>query len=316
MTSFKAYMMITPEELRAAAAEAHARGFKITGHLCAFGFKEAADLGIDNLEHGWLVDTEFYTKKQPDVCPKGLPLLQEYSDKLDIESQPVQEMIAYLVAKHIAVTSTLAVLEEGFGGALPAEEIERSRQALTWKGWKLSRLRVSIARHFHLQRVVEKEMAFERDFAKAGGTLLAGCDPTRDGSVLAGFGDQRGLELLVKAGFSPTEAIQIATKNGADFLGIGDQVGTVVAGKQADLVVVKGNPAEKISDVKNVVVSRNGIAYDLDKTLILRSVIEIRDPVEPHNRPSPSGSELLALRGRNDPVDSLRTASRPMKLHL
>jgi imidazolonepropionase-like amidohydrolase len=268
MTSFKAYMMITPEELRAAAAEAHGRGLKITGHLCAVGFKEAADLGIDNLEHGLLVDTEFYTKKQADVCPDFPAYLREYNDRLDIESQPVQEMIRYLVAKHVALTSTLAVFESSLGGTLPAEEIQRSRRAMTWKAWKLSRLRVAGGRHAHLDRLVDKEMAFERDFVKAGGTLLAGCDPTGDGSVLAGFGDQRGIELLVKAGFLPTEAIQIATKNGADFLGIGDRVGTVASGKEADLVVVKGNPAEKIADIKNVeIVFRNGIAYNPAKLL-------------------------------------------------
>jgi len=263
MTSFKAYQRITPDELRAAITEAHTRGLKMTAHLCTVGFKEAADLGIDDLEHGLLVDTEFYTKKQPDVCPDFFTTLREYNDKLDVESQPVQEMIRYLIAKHVAVTSTLAVFESALGGTLPAEEIERSRRAMTWKAWKLSRLRVAAGRHSHLDRLMEKEMAFERDFVKAGGTLLAGCDPTGDGSVLAGFGDQRGLELLVKAGFPPLEAIKIATKNGADFLGIGDQVGTVESGKEADLIVVKGNPAETMSDVKNVeMVFRKGIAYD------------------------------------------------------
>ena len=268
MTSFKAYMMITPEELRAAAAEAHAHGLKITGHLCAVGFKEAADLGIDDLEHGVWVDTEFYSKKQPDVCPDFLANLREYNNTLDIESQPVQEMIRYLVAKHVAVTSTLAVLESVMSGTRPADDLERSRRAMTWKAWRLSRLRVATARHFHLDRLLEKEMAFERDFVKAGGMLLAGCDPTGDGSVLAGFGDQRGIELLVKAGFLPTEAIQIATKNGAEFLGISDEVGTVAFGKRADLVIVKGNPAEKISDIRNVeMVFRNGVAYDPAKLL-------------------------------------------------
>lgn len=266
MTSFKAYMMITPEELRAAILEAHARGLKITGHLCAVGFKEAADLGIDNLEHGLLVDTEFYSQKQPDVCPERY--LREYRDKLDVESQPVQDMIRYLIAKHVAITSTLAVFESSFGGQLPPDEIGRSRHAMTWKAWMLSRLRVAMVRRFHADRMVDKELAFERDFVKAGGTLLTGCDPTGDGSVLAGFGDQRGLELLVKAGFLPTEAIQIATKNGADFLGIGDQVGTVASGKRADLIIVKGNPAEDISDIKNVeMVFRNGVAYDPGKLL-------------------------------------------------
>lgn len=102
-------------------------------------------------------------------------------------------------------------------------------------------------------------MEFERDFVKMGGTLLAGCDPTGDGSTLAGFGDQREVELL-DAGFTPVEAIRIATKNGADFLGIADRVGTVAVGKQADLIVVDGNPAANIPDIEKVeFVFRKGV---------------------------------------------------------
>ena len=68
-TSFKAYMNITRDELRAAVAEAHKRGLKVTGHLCSIGYREAAEIGIDNLEHGLLADSEFVTSKQPDKCP-------------------------------------------------------------------------------------------------------------------------------------------------------------------------------------------------------------------------------------------------------
>ena len=111
--------------------------------------------------------------------------------------------------------------------------------------------------------LLEHEMAFERAFVRAGGTLLAGCDPTGDGSVLAGLGDQRELELLVKAGFTPVEAIRIATQQGAQFLGIDDRVGTVEVGKTADLVVMSGDVSQRISDVERVdMVLRHGIAYD------------------------------------------------------
>ena len=68
-TSFKAYMNITRAELRAAVEEAHKRGLKVTGHLCSVGYREAAEIGIDNLEHGLLADSEFVPNKQPDKCP-------------------------------------------------------------------------------------------------------------------------------------------------------------------------------------------------------------------------------------------------------
>jgi len=105
-------------------------------------------------------------------------------------------------------------------------------------------------------------MQFERDFAAAGGLLLAGADPTGDGGTLAGYADQREIELLAKAGFTPVEAIHIATQNGAEALGHSDRIGTIAKGKQADLVVVTGDPSKNISDIRNVdLVFRKGVGY-------------------------------------------------------
>jgi hypothetical protein len=117
-------------------------------------------------------------------------------------------------------------------------------------------------------QLLQKEMQFEHDFAKAGGLLLAGEDPTGNGGTLPGFGDQRELELLVEAGFTPTEAIQIYTANGASWLGESDRVGTIAPGRLADLVVVRGNPAAHISDIENVeMVFKDGIGYDSTKLI-------------------------------------------------
>ncbi|HTD52150.1 MAG TPA: amidohydrolase family protein, partial [Thermoanaerobaculia bacterium] len=114
----------------------------------------------------------------------------------------------------------------------------------------------------------QKELDFERAFAAAGGLLLAGEDPTGYGGVLAGFGDQREVELLVEAGFSPVEAIHIATENGAKFLGEADKIGTLAPGKQADLIVVRGDPSKTISDIENVeTVFKDGIGYDPAKLI-------------------------------------------------
>jgi hypothetical protein len=215
-----------------------------------------------------LTDTEFYSKKQADVCPDFRFYLAEYNTQLSIESAPVQDVIRYLVAHHIAVTSTLAVIESEFGTSRPKEDLQRASQAMTWKAWRASRQRVEMVPRSKVDHLLGKEMEFERDFVKMGGTLLAGCDPTGDGSTLAGFGDQREVELLVDAGFTPVEAIQVATKNGADFLGIADRVGTVAAGKQADLIIVNGDPASKISDIEKVeFVFRKGVGYDPLKLL-------------------------------------------------
>jgi imidazolonepropionase-like amidohydrolase len=117
------------------------------------------------------------------------------------------------------------------------------------------------------QGLMQKELAFERAFVAAGGLLMAGCDPTGDGSVLAGFGDQRNVELLVSGGFTPVEAIKIATANGAAYLGRSD-IGTIAAGKRADLVVIDGNPAGDIRDIEKVTtVFKDGVGYDSKKLI-------------------------------------------------
>ncbi len=268
VTSFKAFMGIKPEELKAAVEHAHAKGLKITGHLCAVGFREAAALGIDNLEHGIIVDTEFLPGKKPGVCPAG-EAAEDFAKNVDIESAPVQDMIRDLVKHQVAVTSTLAVFEVSVPNRPSMSKMTRAREVLSPEGWATYlRIRSDIAEENNPLSAIslKKEMQFERDFVKAGGLLMAGCDPTSFGGVLPGYGDQRGLELLVEAGFSPLEAIHIATQNGAIFLGESDRIGSLGPGKAADLLVISGNPAQNIEDVENVqIVFKDGMGFDPDK---------------------------------------------------
>lgn len=261
-TSFKAYMTITPDELRAAVGAAHALGLKVTGHLCTIGLEQAADLGIDNIEHGLLTETALYSGKRPNECPEHFGRVMRELNALDIKSERVQTLIQHLVAHHVAITSTLAVIESELMTSTGASEGRRER-AMTWEAWRLSQMRRRQIAQFNVGTLLQKEMQFERAFVQAGGVLLAGCDPTGDGSVLPGFGDQRELELLVQAGFTPAEAIQIATQHGADYLGIGDRTGTVQVGKHADLVVMVGDINADISRIQgSTLVFRNGVGYD------------------------------------------------------
>jgi len=270
VTSFKAYMGIKPEELKAAIDHAHAKGLKITGHLCAVGFREAAALGIDNLEHGIIVDTEFLPAKKPGICP-AKEAAEDFAKNVDIEGAPVQSMIRDLVSHHVAVTSTLAVFEISVPNRPALLKMMRAKDALSPPGWSTYlRVRAGIAEENSPLAAIslKKEMQFERDFVKAGGLLLAGCDPTSFGGVLPGFGDQRGIELLVDAGFTPVEAIHIATQNGAIFLGESDSIGSIAAGKAADLVVLSGNPAQSIEDIEKVqLVFKDGMAFDPAKLI-------------------------------------------------
>jgi imidazolonepropionase-like amidohydrolase len=276
--NFKAYMFITPAELAAAIAAAHKRGAKVTGHLCSIGFREAAALGIDDLEHGLLVDTEFLPGKKPGECPEE-PENPVLVSKLDVNAGPLHEMILDLIKHHVAVTSTLPVFEMGSFAGRPTMQ-KRVLDALSPDARSAvlaGRVRSNDASVLRRQYGTEvspwpaafkKEMEFEHAFVQAGGRLLAGPDPTGMGGVIAGFGDQREVELLVEAGFTPVEAIHIATFNGAQYLGEADKVGTIAAGKQADLVVIQGDPSKKIEDIENVeTVFKDGVGYDSAKLI-------------------------------------------------
>ena len=273
-TSFKAYMNITRDELRAAVEEAHKRGLKVTGHLCSIGFREAAEIGIDNLEHGLLVDSEFVASKQPDQCP-GVAVNASLR-QLDLNSPAVRETINTLVAKNVAITSTLPVFEAGSAplaqsgiGAASALLNPRVLNVMSTDArvrYLTARARVSsdpgnVA-------LLRKAMDFELAFVKAGGLLIAGLDPTGNGGIVAGFGDLREVELLVEAGFTPLEAIKIASLNGAKFLGEDARIGSIAVGKQADLMVVRGNPAANISEIEKVeIVFKDGVGYDSEKLI-------------------------------------------------
>ncbi len=276
--NFKAYMFINRAELGAAIQAAHKRGANVTGHLCAVNFREAADLGIDDLEHGFFVDTEFLPGKKPDECPQKSEDAEILS-KLDAKSGPMHETIQYLIQHHVALTSTLPVFEMGSFSGRPTMQ-QRVLDALSPEARiavLANRARSSDA-NFLRQRygtevspwgaAFKKELEYEYEFSKEGGLLLAGLDPTGMGGVIAGFGDQREVELLVEAGFTPVEAIHIATFNGAQYLGEADRIGTIAPGKQADLVVIKGDPSKKIDEIENVeTVFKDGIGYDSAKLI-------------------------------------------------
>ncbi|MDQ6830527.1 MAG: amidohydrolase family protein, partial [Gemmatimonadota bacterium] len=261
-TSFKAYMNLTRAELGAAITEAHKRGLKLTGHLCSVTFREAAALGIDDLEHGLMVASDFVENKKPDECP-GIAV-QPSIAKLDIASEPVQSLIRDLVAKHVAVTSTLTVFETFTPGRQTINQrVLDAMIADARAAYLTSRARAVETPNSPWPALFQKEMEFEHAFAKAGGLLLVGTDPTGFGGVIAGYSNQRALELLVEAGFTPLEAISIATLNGAKYLGRADKVGTIAVGKAADLVVIRGDPSVRIADVERMeTVFKDGVGYD------------------------------------------------------
>ncbi|HZP48263.1 MAG TPA: amidohydrolase family protein [Vicinamibacterales bacterium] len=265
-TSVKAYMQISRASLKAAIDEAHARRLKVTAHLCSVTYAEAADLGIDNLEHGFMPATDFVADKQPDVCP-GQARGQQTIAALDENGAPIKALIRKLVERKVALTSTLTVFETFTPGTPMPPGLDVLTPTLK-EAFLRARERANANPASVYKALLPKDMKLERDFARAGGLLVAGTDPTGAGGVIAGFSNQRQLELLVEAGFTPIEAITIGTLNGAKYLGRDARIGSIAVGKQADLVLLNGNPAAAIADVRKVdTVFKKGIGFDRDKLL-------------------------------------------------
>jgi imidazolonepropionase-like amidohydrolase len=271
VNSFKAYMNITRAELKAAIDEAHKHHLKLTGHLCSVTYPEAVAAGIDNLEHGFFVNTQLDPGKQPDKCSDGTGTPTLLAMKPG--SAEANALIKLLVDHHVAITSTLPVFEQSVPLHAPLQA--RQMDVLTPQAKEsylylrnLTASRAGTKRGQDSAEAYRNDLGLERQFVAAGGLLIAGPDPTGNGGVIPGFGDQREIELLVEAGFSPVEAIRIATLNGATYLGLQDRIGSIAAGKNADLMIVRGNPAGAINEVENVViVFKDGVGYDSAKLI-------------------------------------------------
>jgi imidazolonepropionase-like amidohydrolase len=276
VTWFKAYTTLTRAELGAAIDEAHKNGIKVTAHLCSVGFREAVELGIDNLEHGLLTNTEFYSGKKVDECPSATP--SEMYDPLDLSSADVKKTIDLMVKRKVPMTSTLAVMETLTPSRIPDDP--RVLDALHPEAGKAvtSWLTTTRAKGDALAPAsYKKAMQFDKMFYDAGGLLAAGSDPCCV-SVIAGYGDHRNFEILVEAGFTPEQAIQVMTSNGAKVLGIADRVGSIEAGKQADLIVIKGDVTKTPRDIRNITtVFRQGVGYDSAKlTEAVKGLVGLR----------------------------------------
>lgn len=268
VNSFKVYQHITRADLRAIVTAAHARGLKVTGHLCSITFGEAAELGIDNLEHAFLVPTDFVQDKKPDECP-GPARTRQSIAALDPEGAAATHLMQTLIDKRIALTSTLSVTEISTPGRPKASE-----KALSLLTPDLRGVYEDIWTHAqqgsagpNTPQLIPQVVRLERRFVKMGGTLLVGTDtPGHGDGVIPGFGARRELEIMVQEGFPFPEALKDATLNGARYLGRDTNIGSIEVGKRADLVVVDGDPTTDIMALENMpLVFKAGVGYQTEK---------------------------------------------------
>lgn len=261
-TSFKVYMHITRADLAQVLQVAHQHRLKVTGHLCSVTYREAAEAGIDDLEHGFLVSTDFVKDKKEDACPIGGP---QSLLALDVNSTAMKDLMTFLIREKVAVTSTLPVFEpctgrevfpgDGGGALAPAikEKVEKAYN-------------LTVGKDSMSEVLFKKELAWEKQFVDMGGLLMAGVDPTGAGRTIPGYADRHVLELLTEAGFSLPEAVKICSLNAAKYLGRDREIGSIETGKQADFVLIDGDPLTDIKAVRRTrTVFKNGVGFDSQK---------------------------------------------------
>ena len=257
VTSFKAYNLITREVLSAAIDAAHARGVKVTGHLCSITYREAADLGIDNLEHGFFAATDWVDGKQPDQCVGGADA--SYLE-LDLNGPEFLDVVDHLIERGVAITSTLNVVErmaenrplppDGAAAAMLPQLREEVMGRADGRGTERG------------TALLDRYRAMEKIFYDRGGMLLAGTDPTGAGDVVPGYANQRSYQLLVEMGLTPVQAIEVMTLNGARYLGVDADLGSIERGKIADLVLIDGLLDDDDSAIRRMeLVFKDGVGY-------------------------------------------------------
>lgn len=257
-TSFKAYNYLDKATLKAAIDEAHAKGLKVTGHLCSITYREAAEMGIDQLEHGFSVSTDFVPGKKENACPLGAAPIAS------ADSPKVKDLIRFLVGKKTIVTSTLAVIYNmtTLDTTIRPEVLE----AMAPDTRNMFLNVYNKMRNPYGNKAMLEEMKMEKMFSDAGGLLTVGTDPTGDGATLAGYGSQQSIELLTEAGFTPIAAIRIATWNGAKALGLESKIGSIEVGKTADLLVIDGDISQNIQNIRKITwVFKKGVGFNSQK---------------------------------------------------
>ena len=262
-TSVKLFTNVGTEIAKATIDEAHRRGMNVAGHLCALTFKEAAALGIDSLEHGFQVATDFMADKKADECPKAFNIVPEQ------DAPGVADHVRALARSGVALTLSPGAFEVFYPAAQPLDPLTREllspralasyaayRAGVAERAARDERWRVSYTAKG------KRSWALDRLFAQSGGLVLMGTDTTPVGGCVAGPCTHRTLELLVDMGFTPSEVLTIATRNGARFLRKEKDIGGLAPGMLADLVIVHGRPDTDIADMRRTeIVFKHGVGY-------------------------------------------------------
>lgn len=268
----KIYNSFPKAILKDTVAYAHSRGMRVSGHIPA-GLRafEALDAGYDEIQHINQVMLNFLATPQTETRTlERFILPSEKVASYDLNSPAVKQFIDTLKKKNVAIDPTLATfafLKQKDGDMNePFAPIADHMPPDVKRGFHVGTMKIEDdATLKRYEKSYAKMVAFVGTLYKAGVPIVAGTDE------LAGFTLQAELEFLVKAGLTPAQALQVATRNGATYTRTTHERGSIVPGKLADLVLVDGDPTKHIGDVRKVaaVITRGMLVYpaEVHKTL-------------------------------------------------
>lgn len=253
---------------RAIIEEGHRRGLFVTAHLGAYSAQDAVADGVDGLEHIWSVFNY--------IIPPDVPRVAGHRGRLDLNTPQCDALIAELVKHKTYVDPTLAV----FRNMILLPDVPEVRDhpdnvrvpARLKEFWPKYLQRAGCPQGGALddrRREFAKFQELTGKLYRAGVPLLAGTD-SPEPLVPPGYSMHQELQMLVESGLPPAAALRAATLNNATVLGEKDRLGSIAAGKLADLVLLTASPLEDIQNTRRIErVIRGGVVCEPDKLLKL-----------------------------------------------
>ena len=268
----KIYNSFPKDILPQTTAYAHSKGMRVSGHIPVWlRAHEAVEQGYDEIQHINQVLLNFLVDDKTDTRTlQRFYLPAEKVGDMDFDSKPVQDYIAFLVAHKTVIDPTLTtfdfIRQKDGDIAQPYAAVADHMPPDVKRGFYQGQMKIpDEATAARYEKSYKKMIEFVGRMYKAGVPIVAGTD------ALAGFTLQHELELYVQAGMTPSQALQVATYNGAKYARVLDDRGVIMQGKRADLILVDGDPTRDISDIRKVaLVVKSGTAYypsEIDEAL-------------------------------------------------
>lgn len=310
----KIYNSFPKDILKDTVAYAHSRGMRVSGHVPAgLRAQQALDAGYDEIQHINQVMLNFFVK--PDTETRNLNRFVLPAEKvadLDLNSKPVKDFVAQLAKKQISIDPTLsafAFLKQRDGDVNePYADFADYMPPDVKRGFSVGTMKIPADKVQRYEKSYARMVDFVGVMYRAGVPIVAGTDD------VPGFTLHSELALLVKAGLTPAQALQVATRNGARYTRTSNDRGSIVPGKLADLVLVDGDPTKDIRDVRKVsaVITRGFIIYpnQIDAALGIKSFVEAAPPVVQQSALAASSGQAVGGGGNDGALQRIEGSAR------